>query len=1319
MASHGKIGEFNTESDDWELYAERMKFYFEAHGITNADKRRAILLTAMGNKSYKLLRSLVAPEPLNEQSYDELVKVMKDHQKPTPSVIVQRHKFDTRDRKPNESVAEFLANLREIAQYCEFSTSLEERLRDRLVSGIRNDRIQRRLLTESTLTFNEAHKIAVAMELAEKNSEVLKAGQVPSEGDNTSSVDKLAEETKRRECFRCGGSHRSDECKFVDAWCFNCNKKGHIARKCRSGSNRPNQRRASRWQNDEKVEGNSRNNQQYRSANRLEQDEAKASQDYEMYELREEKAEPINVVVEINNQELSMEVDTGAAVSVMGSDTWKRLTKSGVKLQPSNIILKTYTGEKVQVKGESKVQVKYNEKSYDLPIVVVEGRTRTLLGRNWLRDVKLNWEQIFSMSVADKVDEWADKYPKVFQSGLGTLQGTEARIYVDKDAKPIYCKARPVPYLLKSKIENKLQKLIDEGTIEPVQYSEWAAPIVPIVKEDGSVRICGDYKMTVNKVSKLDNYPIPKCEDLFATLNGGQQFTKLDMSQAYQQLKLDEQSKQYTTINTHKGLFRYNRLPYGISSAPGIYQRVMENLLQGLPQVIVRVDDILISGKNEEAHRQNLEEVLRRLSDAGLRLNSKKCVFMAEEVVYLGQKISKEGVQPIKDKVKAVTDAPAPKNVAQLRAYLGMLNYYHRFIPNLASELQPLYKLLKKSQAWMWGQQQQQTFEKSKEMLKSSKLLVHYDSKKEILLQCDASPYGIGAVLSHKMEDGSDRPIAYASRTLAPAEKNYSQLEKEALAIIFGLGKFHQYVYGTKFTILTDHKPLEGLFNEEKGIPVTAAERIRRWALTLSAYEYKIKYKAGSEHGNADGLSRIPVKETVSQVPRVGSIDFSLSYLDSTPITSARIKDSTRRDPEMSLVMRYIESGWTCKTSETMPESLKPYYNRRQELTVEDGCILWGQRVVIPQRHRQSMVDEIHTGHPGICRMKAIARSIIWWPKMDADLEAKVKTCEECQVNQKTPAEAPLHPWEFPHKPWSRLHIDFAGPFCGKMLLIIVDAYSKWIDVHIMQTSTSAATIEKLRATFSTHGLPEIIVSDNGSNFTSEEFETFLKLNGIKHIKTAPYHPASNGLAERAVQTVKEGIKKQNGNSMQTKVNRFLFQYRITPHTTTGQTPAELLMNRKLKSRLDLVRPDVTRTVRGKQENQKQQHDRHVRERKFKAEDPVYIKNYGQGNKWIPARIIEKTGPVSYTAMSDDGKRTRRHQDQILNRKVQEQNEDQRKLGEERDTELERNPEAPPLAKASSTRLNEAESEKTEQNETDSTSCLPVRIRTRTNYYGY
>ena len=269
-----------------------------------------------------------------------------------------------------------------------------------------------------------------------------------------------------------------------------------------------------------------------------------------------------------------------------------------------------------------------------------------------------------------------------------------AKIHVAADAKAIYCKARPVPYSLKKRVEEELERLQAEGTVEPVQFAEWAAPIVPIVKEDKSIRICGDYNVTVNQAVKLDNYPILKAEDLFATLNGGDKFSKLDMSQAYQQIPLEDQSKKFTTINTHKGLFQFNRLPYCVFSSPGFLQRTMENLLQGIPFVVVQVDDILVSGSNDEEHLAKLEEVLKRLSEAGLHLKREKCAFMMEEVVYLGQKINRQGIQPIEEKVRAITEAPAPKNVSEVRSYLGMINYYQRYLPNLSTILAPLHSLL-------------------------------------------------------------------------------------------------------------------------------------------------------------------------------------------------------------------------------------------------------------------------------------------------------------------------------------------------------------------------------------------------------------------------------------------------------------------------------------------------------------------------------------------------------------------------------------------------------------------------------------------------
>ena len=241
-------------------------------------------------------------------------------------------------------------------------------------------------------------------------------------------------------------------------------------------------------------------------------------------------------------------------------------------------------------------------------------------------------------------------------------------------------------------MELELDRLTQERVIEPIQFSDWAAPIVPVLKSDGeSIRICGDFKVTINQVSKLDQYPIPKIEDLFTKLAGGKTFTKLDMSQAYQQLVLDKESRKYVVINTHRGLFRYNRLPFGVSSAPGIFQRTMENLLQGIPGVVVYIDDVLVTGKSEEEHLAALEETLRRLKEAGLRLKKSKCVFMASSVIYLGYRIDAESLHPVPEKVQALKEAPMPCNVSELKSYLGLPTYYSKFLPNVSTVVAPLY----------------------------------------------------------------------------------------------------------------------------------------------------------------------------------------------------------------------------------------------------------------------------------------------------------------------------------------------------------------------------------------------------------------------------------------------------------------------------------------------------------------------------------------------------------------------------------------------------------------------------------------------------
>ena len=622
---------------------------------------------------------------------------------------------------------------------------------------------------------------------------------------------------------------------------------------------------------------------------------------------------------------------------------------------------------------------------------------------------------------------------------------------------------------------------------------------------------------------------------------------------------------------------------------------------------------------------------------------------MAPKVEYLGHVISRDGIQPTAEKVRAITEAPRPKDVAELRAFLGLVNYYGKFMKDASTVLAPLYSLLRKEIPWRWKSSQEKAFKKAKALLKSPSLLIHYDPRRELVLTCDASPFGLGAVLAHRLDDGTERPIAYASRTLTSTERRYAQVDKEALAIIFGVKKYHKYLFGRKFTIYTDHKPLMYIFDEHKAISGTASARVQRWALTLSAYHYSITHRPGNQVGNADGLSRLPLPVVMEEVPQPADTILLMERMNSSLVTSSHIKEWTERDPILSKVRKAVLQGWSGTISDP---GMQPYFDRRGELSTEDGCLLWGTRVIVPPQLREKVLDEIHEGHPGMNRMKTFARSYVWWPNLNSDCERIVNKCAMCQQNRKMPAKTPIQPWVWPEKPWARIHIDHAGPVLGQTLLIVVDAHSKWIEAHVVPSTSTATTIMKLRQSFSTHGLPETIVSDNGPAFTSSTFKEFIRQNGLEHLTSSPYHPSSNGLAERAVQTVKEGIRKMNG-PLETRIARFLFKYRVTPQATTGLTPAELLMGRRIRTHLDLLYPSVLQRIKGQQSLQKERADTHTCSRNIDVGDRVLCRNFGFGPKWLSAVVIEKEGHNMLKAKLHDGRVWRRHMDHIIKSNLQ------------------------------------------------------------------
>ena len=405
--------------------------------------------------------------------------------------------------------------------------------------------------------------------------------------------------------------------------------------------------------------------------------------------------------------------------------------------------------------------------------------------------------------------------------------------------------------------------------------------------------------------------------------------------------------------------------------------------------------------------------------------------------------------------------------------------------------------------------------------------------------------------------------------------------------------------------------------------------RMQRWALTLLAYTYDIQYRVSKDQANADFMSRLP---TPNDEPNEDIYYFSL--VDDLPITSYEISRETVKDPILSGVLDYTLNGWPGHMKD---DTLKPYFIRKDELTVDQNCVLWGLRVIIPIKLQAKLLDDLHTEHPGMVRMKSLARSYLWWPCLDKQIEEKVSACTACGQARNMPSTAPLHVRKWPSRVLQRIHIDFAESK-GKTFLVLIDAYSKWLEVFQMHSTTSTKTIEVLRHFFASYGLPESIVSDNGPQFTSSEFKVFCKSNGINQILVPAYHPASNGAAERSVQILKKAFLKHifaEDNQQMTlahKLDNFLLMYRNTPHSVSGRTPSELFLQRQVRTRFTLLKPNLAQTMEQKQSKQKYYHDNKGTKtlREFATHDFVQVRNFAGGRPWLTGKILKRLGPLNY-----------------------------------------------------------------------------------------
>ena len=601
-ALYGTLCEFNPLEENISDYLDRVGFYLEANGVALDSKKRAVLLTVIGPQQFRLLKDLTAPISPGVKSFTELCLILKKHHSPAPPKFLCRAKFDQRTRLPNESISAFVAALRHLSEYCEFGESLNERLCEKFVTGVNHVEIQRKLVIESNLDLDKAIQIATSMLQSSEAARSLTQSVVNVVDEKRQSAGKRGNRNHQHssgnnvnKCYRCTGPHAPHQCKFKTATCYHCKKTGHISKACfkRSQTERKPNQGSSRFP---------KHSQQHYVGSECPTN-ATEEENFNLFNVHSQSGQAIHVPLLIDSCAISFQLDTGASLTVISKGDYRKYFTAGANLKPSTKKLQTYTGDSVPVLGECVVNVGYEGQNVKLPLLVVDGKGPPLLGRNWLEHVKLDWSKVFNISeskqsvtTSQSLDKMLKDHKNVF--GVhGALNDRTVTIGV-KDTNPRYLKARVPPYAMKEKIEKELTRLEQNGIITRVESSEWATPIVPVLKKDGSVRICGDFKVTVNREIEQNRYPIPNIEDIAHKLAGGEKFTELDFSHAYTQLKLNEESKKYTTINTHKGLFRYERLCFGISSSPSIFQAVMDSIFQDIPNVCVYFDNVYITGKN-------------------------------------------------------------------------------------------------------------------------------------------------------------------------------------------------------------------------------------------------------------------------------------------------------------------------------------------------------------------------------------------------------------------------------------------------------------------------------------------------------------------------------------------------------------------------------------------------------------------------------------------------------------------------------------------------------------------------------------------------
>lgn len=1281
----------DDKTEKFELWKQRINLY----SLTNNKTGEALvphLLQALDDEGLKIYNSFnlsADDKKLPEKIFQKFEERLKIHKTNFRTARLDLHFFY---QQSEETVDAFYTRCCDKTKYCDFSADeVKERFIEQLLASTPIEDFRKWLLDQTkTVTMEEVLKEGRNHEVKERSMKRLleRPTQHAQQQQSVDAIQKHRDDRRQhrrhdKRCTRCNREHQTgiQNCPAKDSECGFCQYTGHWEVCCR--------KKQRSYQDQETEKHKDTKPKKYTPRRkvhgvRLNDDVDDESSNFEELEYsmihitvsdlctqNGDRADEAYGRVEVHlprrkqKSFLKLKVDTGAQGNTMPSRTFRAMFPNNVdkdgnptSITPSNNTrLTAYNGTPIKCFGSIKLTCRHKDSWISDTFYVVDVTGPAICGlplsqKLGLVTMHCTVDKDEGPTNISSVEDLKKVYPEQFDR-IGNLPG-KVKLYLKENAEPFIDPPRKYSIHLRPKLKKELDMMEKQNVIVRVnEHCDWCSSLATSVKKDGSLRICLDPKKLNNNLRRCP-HKVLTMEEISHKFSGANYFSKLDAKSGYWGCALDEESQKLTTFRTPFGRYKFQKMPFGLNVSQDIFQQKIDQILENCVGAVGIADDIAVYGRTEKEHDKNLMTLMKEAEQNGLVFNSNKCQIKKKEISYFGVTLCAQGIKPDPQKVEDLHSMPTPTSKTELQEFMGLITYLGPFIRALSAKAEPLRQLLKKDTPFEWSEDHAATYGTLKSLISKDECLKYYNTEAPAFLMVDASQKGLGAALlqPQKLPGGGYNssidqlyPVAFASKALTSAEKNYVNIEREMLAVTFGIKRLHTYLYGRHFTVLSDHKPLEMICSK----PLTSAPpRLQAMLLATQGYDYKVKYIPGKEIGIADALSRLPnpvVKDEIDIDVRVEHLNFTTSLVD-------QIQQLTTSDQTLNEVKEVIYQGWP-ENQKELPTVLRNFWSYRDELSVDNGMILKGERLFIPSALRKKVLQNLHTGHLGITKTQLRARNDVFWPTINKDIELMCRACNICQEHLPSQQHQPLQPTEIPSRPWSVLGTDLFQ-VGNDQYIIIADYYSKFPLVNKLPAHASSKAVADITAAhLSVMGIPDIIRSDNGPQFIGQAYQSFLSEWNITHITSSPRYPRSNGFIERHIKTVKAIIKK--ARKAKENEDLALLRWRTTPVSNTLPSPAELLFGRRIKDTLPakinnswVNRDDIKTELQQRQEDQKKYHDTKARLlRPLHTGQTVTHKDHSTG-MWRPAVVVAKAKePSSYDIQPENGQELRRNREQI------------------------------------------------------------------------